>query len=594
MLSKRFLSLIWGTLLLGLQTALCAATSYEVPERSALALGDGIDPVTMEASSACVKGSWKTSRVLKTEYFVDSALGSMNLIEKMFRPGRFNSSSWSESILDRIYRSYYTPKRRTLYYLVKVSDSESTLENLKFDQLRIQQGSCGQAWVDRIMTGGYVLLSLHLDFVSESDAQKVANFAQFETLSMSRLQTFLQTLSFDLSDGVQLSFEMEQVGGDPDRLLTLFRQDRPVLSCRFPNITGCLDVLDAARNYMVSPQEFVGQFLGNSSAPVRYISLQSYQAEARPWDALILQRDELGKVGRGLQAAIRRQEERLRLARNTPMQATIEQGLNSLRAQWDGVKLLRSGCFTPGAACRFPEQSLPDRVDIIGADGFLEYCNSKYKAASLNIFVDFLQRTYGSLSCSAHYEKVSTVNELSLSGLMLDQLSFLSGLNYLERIDLSGNQLVHLDSLPYLPRLYDLNLDRNQLTSLKGLERAPGLMKLQLDRNQLKTIDLPMSLQKLSGLRALGNPLLDINKERQRLKNVPALYLSPLDICAIYRQWALDHSLVGKEDFDIYSQLGFAPVFTNKVEKGGIQNWVNCEAAYTGYVEKFPGLELIW
>ncbi len=564
----------------------------QVPERLALSLGDGLNTTSMESFASCVSGSRRQHLQIQTEYFIDRPLAARSLLENLYGNGRLNVKNPSGLATDQIYRDLYTSKRRTLYYLVKVINAETWLENSAIDNQRVALGSCGDSWVDRVQTGGYVLLRVHLDFLSENDADKVAQFGKFDSLGIQELERFLRGITVDLNDSVQLTLEMEQVGGDPIKLLQLFGTSTSKVSCRYPSIESCLRVALAVRDYMMSPEQFVGQFLKGDNAPVRLMSLKSYQFGESPDPALFRERDRLAELGSALNASIYRLDDQLALAGDSP--GAIGQRELRARLARDLAIVLdeKRNCFIHSTPCKGSTIAPPARSQIAAQDQFLDYCRSRYKAASLNIILDALKTKFGELSCIDLNERIRRTAEWDLSSLGLDDLRYLAGLDNLEILDLSGNQINGLGTLPFLPRLFFLNLSRNKLTSLQGLQQLPALKRLNVDKNKLTTIDIAWKDFKLQALRTTGNPLKDPEGLRQATDQIETVYITDQDVCRFFGNYALTRGLIKAEDLSLYQAIDFAPVFKDNGRKNAITEWVHCFAAVDTYSEQFPALEL--
>lgn len=570
-----------------------ASTLLQVPDRLAVSLGDGLQTTDMESFTSCVSGTIKKTLQIQTEYFIDRPLSASALIETLHSHGRLNVKNPAGLATDSIYRDFYTSKRRTLSYLVKVINADITLENPVIDEQRVQTRSCGDSWINRVQTGGYVLLRVHLDFLSENDADRVAQFGKFDSLGIQELERFLHGITVDLHDSVQLTLEMEQVGGHPIKLLQLFGTGTSKVSCRYPAVESCLQLALSVRDYMVNPQYFVNQFIQQDSAPVRLISLKNYQDSDNDLEELFHKRDRLTDLGSALKAAVHRLDEQLERLGDNPT-AVYQRDLRSRLAR-DLAFVLneREKCFIDRKACKASVLVQPVRSSIAAPDLFLDYCRSRYKPASLNILIDALQGIFGQLPCIELNERVRQVSELNLSSLGLDDLRYLAGLHSLEVLDLSGNQISSLRTLPLLPRIFFLNLSRNRLTSVKGLERLAGLKRLNLDQNQLTTMDIPLAELKLQALRTTDNPINDPEALRKSAKHIEAAYITSQDICRFFSAYALARGLIKEEDLSLYQAIDFAPLFKDSARKNAIAEWVHCIAAVDSYHEQFPALEVL-
>lgn len=590
--SKALFQMLLSLSLLSWNTSARASAFLQVPERLALSLGDGLNTTSMESYASCVSGIRKKNQQIQTEYFIDRPLTATALIKSLYSNGRLNVKNLSGLATDQIHRDFYTSKRRTLYYLVKVISAETWLENPAIDARRVQMGSCGDSWIDRAQTGGYALLRVHLDFLSENDADRVTQYGKFDSLGIQELERFLRGITVDLNDGVQLTLEMEQTGGDPIKLIQLFGTSEGKVSCRYPSLEPCLQLALSVRDYMISPEQFVSQFLNKDNAPIRLISLRNYQTSDKAVESLFHLRDHLTDLSSALSAAIHQLDEQLERAEGNPT-ATYQSELRTrLARDLASIVGARRNCFIDSTSCKGSTLVHPARSHIAAPDQFLDYCRSRYKPASLNILIDALHYKFGSLSCLDLNENLRHTAELDLSSLGLDDLRYLAGLHALEILDLSGNQIRGLGTLPFLPRLFFLNLSRNQLTSLKGLQQFPGLKRLNLDQNQLTTFDIPLADFKLQGFRTTGNPLKNPEALRQAASHIAAAYITNQDVCQFYGEYALAQGLIKQEDLSLYQSIDFAPLFKDNGRKNAIAEWVHCIAAVDSYQEQFPALEV--
>ena len=104
-------------------------------------------------------------------------------------------------------------------------------------------------------------------------------------------------------------------------------------------------------------------------------------------------------------------------------------------------------------------------------------------------------------------QKLTQLEELTLTGNQLTDVKGLENLTKLEFLYLSGNQLAEVPKgLEKLTQLRTLNLYDNQLTDVEGLEKLTQLTWLYLNDNQLTSVKGLEKLTKLTKLYLDNNP----------------------------------------------------------------------------------------
>ena len=93
------------------------------------------------------------------------------------------------------------------------------------------------------------------------------------------------------------------------------------------------------------------------------------------------------------------------------------------------------------------------------------------------------------------------LEELSLTGRQIEDLSFLEGMTRLKKLDLSGSTIsADMSMLKALPALEELNLRGCSISSLAFLEGAPSLKKLDLSSNAVGNLTVLSTIPSLQTL----------------------------------------------------------------------------------------------
>lgn len=107
--------------------------------------------------------------------------------------------------------------------------------------------------------------------------------------------------------------------------------------------------------------------------------------------------------------------------------------------------------------------------------------------------------------------KLPNLTNLTLSGCGLSTISALEGAQALTTLDLSGNTLRNLEAIGTMTTLKELNLQHNAVTGLKALSSLTNLEKLDISFNAVTDLTPLVSCVKLSWLDAGNNALTSIN-----------------------------------------------------------------------------------
>lgn len=115
-------------------------------------------------------------------------------------------------------------------------------------------------------------------------------------------------------------------------------------------------------------------------------------------------------------------------------------------------------------------------------------------------------------------EPLVNLRGLYLAKNMLEDISGLSTLVQLDSLDLSDNYITTVSGLDALPALRTLNLSGNKLSgadSIAHLQQCTSITSLDLSNNRIDdaaAIDLVLSMQQLSYLRLMGNPVVSTSR----------------------------------------------------------------------------------
>ena len=103
------------------------------------------------------------------------------------------------------------------------------------------------------------------------------------------------------------------------------------------------------------------------------------------------------------------------------------------------------------------------------------------------------------------------LEELSLTGRQISDLSFLEGMTRLKKLDLSGSTIsADMSVLKALPALEELNLRGCSISSLSFLEGAPSLKKLDLSSNAVGNLTVLSTIPTLQTLDLSDNAVSDL------------------------------------------------------------------------------------
>lgn len=103
------------------------------------------------------------------------------------------------------------------------------------------------------------------------------------------------------------------------------------------------------------------------------------------------------------------------------------------------------------------------------------------------------------------------LEELSLTGRQIEDLSFLEGMTRLKKLDLSGSTIsADMSMLKTLPALEELNLRGCSISSLAFLEGAPSLKKLDLSSNAVGNLTVLSTIPTLQTLGLSDNAVSDL------------------------------------------------------------------------------------
>jgi len=187
------------------------------------------------------------------------------------------------------------------------------------------------------------------------------------------------------------------------------------------------------------------------------------------------------------------------------------------------------------------------------------------------------------LNLSAYYLDLKVVNIHSPDNNIIIpenqikaiDLTFLQGLQYLERLNLSHNRLTTLDLAPLgtCPKLKRINLYSNQLEEIdfNPLAQCSQLQSLDLMNNQLQTIDLAP----LANCKEFEDLMLDNNQLEtidliplRRLTNLNLLHLSSnnitqIDCTPLIGLTKLEYFLIDKKVKLKALSNGIKPTFTD-------------------------------
>lgn len=109
--------------------------------------------------------------------------------------------------------------------------------------------------------------------------------------------------------------------------------------------------------------------------------------------------------------------------------------------------------------------------------------------------------------------KIPYINNLTIQGYTLSDLSFLTGFTTLQSLDLTGCRLApeSLEVLAGLPALRQLNLAETGLSTIAGLENVQNLTVLNLRNNTIRNLEPLSHMVTLQELNLTHNALTDLS-----------------------------------------------------------------------------------
>ena len=119
---------------------------------------------------------------------------------------------------------------------------------------------------------------------------------------------------------------------------------------------------------------------------------------------------------------------------------------------------------------------------------------------------------------------MTSLRHLDLSGNRIMDVTALGTLSSLGYLDLMENEISEVESLLSLYNLYILDISKNVISSIDGISALSGLKLLYVSDNQITDIRPVESLRELVGLTAGDNMIDDISALKQ-LKELTLLYL---------------------------------------------------------------------
>ena len=107
-------------------------------------------------------------------------------------------------------------------------------------------------------------------------------------------------------------------------------------------------------------------------------------------------------------------------------------------------------------------------------------------------------------------QNLTSLQDLSLLGNSLTDISPLSGLKSLTRLVLVSDQITDISPLSGLTRLTDLHLNENSITDISALSELTSLTVLNLDNNSITDISALSGLTSLESIDLANNSITDI------------------------------------------------------------------------------------
>ena len=190
---------------------------------------------------------------------------------------------------------------------------------------------------------------------------------------------------------------------------------------------------------------------------------------------------------------------------------------------------------------------------------FIQYCKDELKLPkSTKLTITVIKNETGKQDCEGAETELKSHTGLDLSGLGIEDIYPLIGLNHLKILRLDGNKIFDLYPLSKLVKLRVLRLDQNRISSIKHLTNLKDIVVLRLDQNNISDLFPISSLSKIAQINLSKNkikslePLANLSKLRKiGLKGNAVKNILPLSNLEYLEYIDLDENPISGDNFPL-------------------------------------------
>jgi hypothetical protein len=604
--SAAFNSLLLAALALSSAHGQSAPSSEEpwLGVNSSAYLGSAFDQ-TQEVLKAqsCVEGrSPILDKGFQSEVYFDKPLGKTALGSVLQTKGRILPAAL---VKENFWQNLGSVEQLTgtsdvFHFLYLVQGLEESFESPRlkanFAQMKASDFliSCGTRFVSKVERGGFLLISLVIQYDNSRSAAFIREDANWQEASLYTFVQHMQRISPALRSHLSIHTNILQVGGQPQKLLEVLAQHNsaPSFSCDPTQAASCQQKLDAVAAYASRDKVgFRAQFEEVSDSLLIFTTKTYQEAGLGPAQTEQVQyrasRDAI------IQAKLQSDRDRFRLQKILGMrlhrqdQKNLQVIKTAIERNDFLLKRAVKSCFDEAKSCaewaaRVSVEWSTYRVeDIVHKPDFLDYCTSPLLELPLRTTVDALLGKAGTQDCYVAFQALNQMESLDLSSLGISDISPLANLDspHPFALDLSRNQIVSIEALSSITRLFLLNLRNNRIKDISPLKDRPDLQVLDLGYNAVDTWPEGLASRSLKALNVIGNPLVDSGSLRKMYPEAQ-VYVSAQDLCSREIDWVQSQGLISRPEADEYRALEMAPYYsTFPARSRFIQGWINCKVA---------------
>jgi hypothetical protein len=414
--------------------------------------------------------------------------------------------------------------------------------------------TCGDFYVDELVTGAKLFISIRIDFSSSQQKQDFqAHFSIAGPLYSANAD--MKTASDQFSKDSKVTVSAYQLGGDVSKITGVFGNDEDRIKlytqCTLGNFSSCSSVLQNALIYATNTATGFPSQLGVDSKPgpatlsyvIKPYSAAGIYGKNYPFlDAAVgIARD---KLAAAFEQAYRQNLSAKRLLAGTlepDRRKAIEAASANIQQNINTVLDVSKICYDTPDQC---PAAITHKLNLIAIDEqfflpntFSSLCvramqmtGSEPLRMTISALVDTVdpdgfQRVKDLTDCRVYEGMLKQRPALSIGGGSrgrLSDLSPLEGFGHLEKLDISNNDVVDLSPLSSLSELSELIANNNKISDIRPIEYLSQLRILELSGNRIINAAPIGTLKALSKVSVRSNHIADITpfaelKELRRL-----------------------------------------------------------------------------